>query len=175
MWVSIFIGEHAGGAKCSKRVLYAGVKEAKNKHRSSPAWLHRPDTSHIVPNYCYTDLTWCISGVKACEWMCVGVIMSMQIWTSLCVYVCQRSSIHVWCVTCLLVCLHPSHLAFLVLVLVGVLALAFSPQLLQVWLGPLQRVLLHLVLHLVPLKCGLEQRKDPSECWMHYCQNHQAA
>lgn len=56
--------------------------------------------------------------------------------------------------------LHPPHLALLVLVLVGVLALALPPQLLQVWLGFLQGVLLHLVLHLIPLKCGLEQKKE---------------
>lgn len=57
------------------------------------------------------------------------------------------------------VCLRPSHLALLVLILVGIFALALSPQFLQVRLGALQRVLLHLVLHLVPLKCGLKQRK----------------
>lgn len=53
----------------------------------------------------------------------------------------------------------PSHLVLLQLVLVGVLALAFPPQLLQLWVGSVKRVLLHLVLHLVPLKGGLKQRE----------------
>lgn len=44
VYVSTFISEHAGSV--------CGCKEAKNKPRSSPAWL--PDPSHIVPNYCYT-------------------------------------------------------------------------------------------------------------------------
>lgn len=51
----------------------------------------------------------------------------------------------------------PPHLALLVLVLIGVLSLALPPQLLQVRLGFLQGVLLHFVLHLIPLKGGLKQ------------------
>lgn len=53
----------------------------------------------------------------------------------------------------------PSHLVLLQLVLVGVLALAFPPQLLQLWVGSVKRVLLHLVLHLVPFKRGLKQKE----------------
>lgn len=60
--------------------------------------------------------------------------------------------------------LSSSHLAFLVLVLVRILALALSPQLLQVCLGLLQRILLHLVLHLVSFKCGLDQKNDSCKC-----------
>lgn len=66
-----------------------------------------------------------------------------------CVCVCPFFQCRVW----------PSHLTFPVLVLVGVLALTLPPQLLQVWLGLLQRFLLHLVLHLIPFECGLKQRK----------------
>lgn len=32
----------------------AGKKNPNNKQGSFLAWLHKPDTSHTVPNYCYT-------------------------------------------------------------------------------------------------------------------------
>lgn len=62
-------------------------------------------------------------------------------------------------------CLHPSHLVLLQLVLVGVLALALPPQLLQLRVGSVEGVLLHLVLHLVPFKGGLKTER------VHCCLN----
>lgn len=84
---------------------------------------------------------------------------TMCTWSSLYVSAFQSQKMLLY-VSHLFARLHPPHLALLVLVLVGVLALALPPQLLQVWLGFLQGVLLHLVLHLIPLKCSLEQNKD---------------
>lgn len=84
---------------------------------------------------------------------------------------CVKESACVYDVSCVcrscwvfFVFLSSSHLAFLVLVLVRILALALSPQLLQVCLGLLQRILLHLVLHLVSFKCGLDQKNDSCKC-----------
>lgn len=106
------------------------------------AWRQRQTRStDTVPNYCYTDTLRC---------QCMSVcIYSMWPLLQVCVCVCPFFQCRVW----------PSHLTFPVLVLVGVLALTLPPQFLQVWLGLLQRFLLHLVLHLIPFECGLKQRK----------------
>lgn len=49
----------------------------------------------LSPTTVTLALTWCVSGIKVCQWMCVCVIMSMHIWICLCVCVCvkERASI----------------------------------------------------------------------------------
>lgn len=93
--------EHGGAREVCMRVfLQSGQKEPTT---NTDLLLHdcTDQTLHTLPPTTVTQaLTWCISGVKDCEWMCVCVIMSMHIWTRLCVcaHVCQRKNIHVWCV-----------------------------------------------------------------------------
>lgn len=62
---------------------------------------------------------------------------------------------------CLVTALQPSHLILLDLVLGRALPLAFPPQLLQVRLGTVQRVLLHLVLGLIALEGSLHTLETP--------------
>lgn len=121
------------------------------KNNNSLLPVHRHCTGHVLHTMSSRNVTLALQG----EFQ-VSRFVNERAWTHLKTkeHQCMRH-----------VCRYPSYLTLLVLVLIGVLPLALSPQLLQVWLWPLKRIMLHLVLHLVPLKRGLEWRNDTCECW----------